>query len=1606
MIPTKQELSDPSKCRTNASIRHNFVLFWMNLCSYANPLTRKDLLTNSKKIMTNWLKYIGTYDSPDLVEKTLKFMDQKILMEETYKKMTKAKIFGDWIAKKLVELYLIAEIRPSVHEFLKKLTTDYKDGVVFHDDKVWFSSSIGSSSSGVVVTVGERSFRIYNKLIYTMLTGLKPWSDDMQLELVVAILDASPELIPVYNFYSFHSTGQHDPALSSYFIGQSLLLTKLIQLHIPENFTTIIKSQIRRNEEDSATRSTGNLSALNLIEVICPSQLNRSSFTKGLSIDSPLIKHINTELIISVFQKLNRILNLLSFNESTLYNALKNELLEIVSIQKLPDLSVIIGAMNDCHKNTPENKLLIFNYLKICEFYKTTLTKSGTVSLPAINLGQQQSQFKGIDLVILDSYLQLNSDSPYGKWWTISSGYKNTMFTTILRVPYQLRINGADSESISHKVVDVVTNLVDSTLVFQNHLTSNTILKSQVFALLQSLNQFSQYVNDEAEVNKVAGIIDEAIGRCIKSPYKYIDISNEIDGSNPVSPFFIAVVEQSKFIKGSTENVLLFIGLLARYMALIGEPLDSMKSIVAKYWEVSDLIDFSENTYEESLTKFYEKFYAHNGNKSLLGNSFFEIIMNFPVSKLAKAFENKIPMSETDAIAILKRASLIIGNAGLQLSSVENLLTELISKTGNYLIQRLSSFSDSEAPENSLNLLASKYWNGLYFNVHDITTKDDKKAFSAGLLNEVFSKLYELEDNEGHMEHFSDYALVVRDLLDSIESKLPIDNQNVLADSLWILEDDLVVNYLVSLDSDMAPVIRSKLFDISVYKGLKVSVSDFLILVKTTSESNFQNLSIIAKNVSFTRDKFEETLTFAKDNDLIYPILTSIIKTNPTFVDLAESYATPLCSTLVNSAEGFDFLRCLTDYNLDLSSQILKVVYETSIQGINRVIQTCSVGSSPLNLYLKAASKQPTNEENVTIVEKLLAIDEFRNNATLVFSNEFVDFILLSIDAENTSVLKPWLYRGTLYITKMLAETPEGTQLPKIFLNFLSSMKEIFSKFPGWKLIPKNMLNTQLEVGLSKKWVQVDEILQYFHCILVSGSKNVIEFDKHTQIFVNNESSSLNETPSIDNATNRFYSSLILFALFKFDIKKIATPALQIKLLKLYSGSLRSEDLIIKNLLYDLEICLNRSWVHYLFDWEFVEEESSSDLKSATRLFTNAPTSSFGLTVNLAKRSINKTINNIGRSSEVSALPKLKSGINCWEYNTSQWRKFYEHNLIVLNDEVDDDLCYDPGFLLLLIINNEELFKYGDNEVDVDVKKLINSDLLQFVVASLASQDVEVKNTSKRILYSSLLSIEAQIKEFNAAKESKDTEKLQISSFKDRSLFKVYIGNLLNTLEQAEQDSEVIAPVVISMLSHLIPILNNPGHFLYEKTYRYILAGPKFRVFEIPLTRTITQDFITDPHLTPSTGSNDPSEEHYKRLSWLLDTLFNCITSPVDLKVVSKSGILDYILSLSSSPMLSFKVQIEILKILMKISEIPNGADLLIRSYGLLSFIESKKFRLIDLKGNKMNRESLMNDYQLLSLQKLILKSDVAVECNGADKRAREWCDEDIDRSIKRVLIG
>lgn len=542
LTPTKAELAEPSDA---PSFREFFLRFFLDLVSKAPAIIRKDILSDNFKILSAWFKYMDKVDSHELIMDTLVVFIDSILKEPSFKKMSKTKILNEMVLAKVHSFYYSGNkpLVKKVNEFFRTYAADPDHSVAFNDDCVWFKTSpLNNDSKGVIITINQKDFKIYNKLLFSMLKIFKPWDDVMQTNTVISTLANIPELIPPYCHYLL-SLGTHDPNMTSYWFGLTLLYGRIIKSDIPEFMKKI--------ETDEVPQPSL------VIENILPAALSKGALTKTLQYDNTLVKTMGTQLLAFAFQKLESVLALYD------KKGWSDHKLEITSLflSRIPELPVIVTTLNQVYTECPEKKILLLTITLVLRLYATIFPNIFNISLPANNIYMSiigKEVFDGMEFSILDNFLQFQAFSGSQMRWWNSTPSQKSLFTSLLL------LGASKSSSITDRVSAILNKMTKNTIIFSD------LYVQPITALVNSLQIISLGNKDTNQIDKIAKLLDQTIARCVKTPYKYSDKSIEYDF---ISPILIVLAEQLKFIDRTTPSDIVneWVMILLRNMSLIGE---------------------------------------------------------------------------------------------------------------------------------------------------------------------------------------------------------------------------------------------------------------------------------------------------------------------------------------------------------------------------------------------------------------------------------------------------------------------------------------------------------------------------------------------------------------------------------------------------------------------------------------------------------------------------------------------------------------------------------------------------------------------------------------------------------------------------------------------------------------------------------------------------------------------------------------------------------------------------------------------------------------------------------------------------------------------------
>lgn len=746
-------------------------------------------------------------------------------------------------------------------------------------------------------------------------------------------------------------------------------------------------------------------------------------------------------------------------------------------------------------------------------------------------------------------------------------------------------------------------------------------------------------------------------------------------------------------------------------------------------------------------------------------------------------------------------------------------------------------------------------------------------------------------------------------IFDTCQKQLTPKTQSVVSRFLFLLSDDQV-RALTSFFDNEALVIC--VFKEVIKRSLQV-VPNYAQLIKIES----QQVSSIIRALPPRKDELD------------------VILDNPRFAHLFEKSDEPTIQYLLTKKDLADLvLYHVAPYSLQIAEK-----YHDRVVGLTRSFQYW-------NLSLKVIAAHPNMFKGTTVVASIEK--HILKSPKDAMCAEFVLFVstgLKNFD-ENLSFFPKWINRAMLYVTKKFAES---TTLSSSFDLFLNALGDLFlSHMNAAETVSTDIVNAQLQVTLAHAvWCTDERYLSYLNKLLLAMKTQKLDSARLLQVFITNSKMCLHSFPSTEDARRRFESALVVHSLFFMNVS-VSTVSLLENVLLLYLGSVRSEDLLIKSVLIAIEKQISKSWVCLVTGWTFLSDLSreEAELVGSERLFIKDQSS---FVVALQKKFINNTIDGLDDGVEVP--------------NSVDYAEFVLF-LLKCKSLLYFDTAYDPHFLLLAIVSNDELILYSGGQLTVNVSQMIGSDLFRFVVSALANESV--KHIGKVILHGILTFLQ-----------------FQDASYRDKNVLIVYVSSILHTL----RESDHLTPVVWYIVGTFVNILGNPGHFLYDLVSRYVLSHPTFKQYELPLFTEISKG--------TSDNSEAEGEVYYRQVSWIIEQLEKGVSSVEDLRLLRYKSVLSWTFDLTTSKYVSGSLRNRILHLVFKIQTIgTEGTDMLITKVAGLASLATLK--------SSIGTETLMDELLRLNIDKLALRFSAA----GSQKRVAVWAHNDVPAAAKRIHLA
>ncbi|KAH3676519.1 hypothetical protein WICPIJ_009050 [Wickerhamomyces pijperi] len=1588
--PTKTELGniEGTKSKEYLSMRYCFIRFLLNFLKYANVIVRRDFIANNVKLFSSWVKHLGVIDSDSLIKLTLSQWSQYILQADSgVSKSLKIKVFNEWNVVKLLPVFHSKdpEVRSEFNQFLLRLFNDAKTGISFPSEDTWFSSTASTTASSNTITVNGKHFKCNNRIIYAVLTHLKPWDDDLQSQLTLNVLQSHGELIAPYVNY-LASRGLHEPKLTSYWLGQTLLISKIIRLPLSGDIT-----------REGAKPASVSL----LRELIVPSLLNRAVLMKCIhTCDVALVRQLSNQLILDSLNKLNHVIT--NYLDEQKYVDLKNDLIQACYLQ-LPDLSTVCLSLSDNYNKTPQNKILLLTSLMIIQNYVTlfndTYNYSTVITKPYMDLisnnnnstdaAASVSGFSNIDLVLLDQFFKLQKDqTSQFKWWIKSNGADHSLFTSLL----QISTDSATSSNsgISVKIEELLHSLSSQTVIFNTSDSEkdiNILKSSPIFPLLHSLQVISSSsVKAKSTLSSIYKVIDETISRAVKTPYKYLDQSNIVDR---VSVFICALLEQWKYLSceddQSRDLAEKWLGLYLRYAVLSGESLVGVSSLlnaidssVVKKWLSAEESNLNDPIFQDNIDDL----------------EYCDLITITPLNQLPSKLTATVrPTSDFDVLALFSRVNQIVSSEdSVRLKSVQDSLNVMFTQFGDFMYSYPSSITGKFSQ--------LRFWSDLY-----LSHENEVGNYVSQILSDVFEQL------DPSCFNSDDFSSVVVSKLSNPITAADEAVALVLAGSVWCLSGEQLRSVALNHQSEMVKIGALKTM---LDRGLTLSSEEVVGFVEDVSST--EALLLVLKQ--FVK---RDLIVFADFDALFEALIGSENSVCKEIIKQLISFPTDGADIL---AKLVGFVSKKNDLSLTMfifsnisMEQYHQLPQSESLNELTNIITTHALSllrSSNFadfsamelsNIFtLNAASSVLSSEDRQFILEYYLsssatATDKYTGHVTALIT-------AIGDTSESTSMIRTWINKSILYLTKIFAEFETIPDSTVSFLVSLESLLQVSSNVTG--LMNKTNLNALLEV-IYTKWCHLEPALK-FSAVLVSvleSTKRVkIDGKKLLQILINNEEILLlkaNEGGA-DPKLN-FLTMVNLLKLFKLDIAANSTMAIRDRLMLFYNGTTSASDLILFDVLEIIESKIGSSWIDSVYSWDLIDglSQDDEDLVGSVRLVEKKKE---GFVISLNKRFITNGLSNYQMTKP--AVPSSSPSSSTTDGAVwSALETFFEQCQSLRGP--DQVIYYDPLFLTLLVINNDELVKVttvedsSDLITKINVKKLIDFDLLQTLILNLSSTDQNLVQITIKILSAIQASLDKPTASSSTTGDSSTAATTTATSsdvhFKDSLFIKLYLTKILYTFHSNPTTPRI--PLTIHLISQILPILSNPSHDLYEKAYRWVIKSPSLHANDIPLYVDITSFNSKD--------TIETNDVYYKNVSWLLNNVRAGLRDAEDLRLLQSRGFIEWALNLLNNPYCFISVKFLVLELLDRVVELADGAGvmgLITRYAGLLNLEqEIGKAKDTIITGSNREAKKLQKEQYLINLKQLAVKFGIVASSETtAGKRIREWTDGEVEGVVKRVV--
>ncbi|PLB42204.1 NPA1/URB1 family protein [Aspergillus candidus] len=550
LTPNKAQLEENDDDSRKSTLRRNAQRYVLANLRFQHASAKADIIEQTKVIRA-FLEFVRK-DPRDIVRDIIAMIERDIVQDSSLSRNTRTRFFNRWNMERLVTLYGYdresEEPNPTgisivneVHRLLMNVCKDSSLGVLLPETG-WYPNTSDPETlpteddtsielgldSAVYVDRYRDNVPVRNGILSHVAQVLRPDTDSLQIELLVTIFKAAPELVA--DFFSKKVMFVSDPKPTPSWLAESALLFSTVSLPVPSNCGW--KEKIPAMPPPVSV----------VIESILPRPLTQKTLTRCLNLNTEIITLFAVRILTIAFKKLRKVLDIFNADHGisqSFWTQAANKLLVEFS-NRCPAVKDVATLYKRTAKEDLQQQEAVAELL--CCFYEvvpdSAFEEGFDASLFLVDILKRLDEPKLSEddsemlLGQLQSILKIAQQSASMRWWQSPASIQYSAFTSILKVL---------AEAASRDSLKDIDALLRSVLV------ENSVLQapSSFPAILTSF----ETSNPETLQHQIA-FFDNCACRVAKKPVHYQDLLGNLhqDASKPVSPLVSAITEQWPFV--------------------------------------------------------------------------------------------------------------------------------------------------------------------------------------------------------------------------------------------------------------------------------------------------------------------------------------------------------------------------------------------------------------------------------------------------------------------------------------------------------------------------------------------------------------------------------------------------------------------------------------------------------------------------------------------------------------------------------------------------------------------------------------------------------------------------------------------------------------------------------------------------------------------------------------------------------------------------------------------------------------------------------------------------------------------------------------------------